>query len=181
MKNIQDLKNNFADYAKDIRINLENLFKEENSLLTKKQILSTALACAYACKEKTLIKIMESELLDVVDSKELTGVKIAAIMMAMNNIYYRFLHLTSDKDFSQMPAGLRMKGILDHGISKDEFEIFSLAISVVNGCSSCIDAHINQLISHQYSKLQIQAIVKIAATISATAQMLQIESTSGYL
>lgn len=177
MKNINDLKNNFTDYAKDIRINLENLFNEENSLLTKKQILATALACAYACKEKTLIKIMESELLNIVDSQELRGVKIAAIMMAMNNIYYRFLHLTGDKEFSQMPAGLRMRSIIDHGVSKDEFEIFSLAISVINGCSSCIDAHINQLINHQYSKLQIQAIVKIAATMSATAQMLQIESS----
>ena len=94
--------------------------------------------------------------------------------MAMNNIYYRFVHLSEDKEYSQMQAGLRMRSIIEHGIDKIDFEIFSLAVSVINGCGMCIDAHSNQLIKHGLSKTQIQMTAKIASVINAAAQILLI-------
>ena len=96
--------------------------------------------------------------------------------MAMNNIYYRFLHISEDKEYSQMPAGLRMRGIADHGIEKIDFEIFSLAASIINGCGMCIDAHANQLIKHGISKSQIQMVAKITAIVNSAAQVLIIEN-----
>jgi alkyl hydroperoxide reductase subunit D len=73
-----------------------------------------------------------------------------------------------------MPAGLRMRGIMDHGIEKVDFEVFSLAVSIINGCGMCIDAHANQLIKHGMSKNQIQMIAKIAAVVNSSAQLLKI-------
>ncbi len=65
--------------------------------------------------------------------------------MAMNNIYYRFVHLASNKEYQKMPAKLRMNFINNHNIDKLDFELCSLAVSAITGCGMCIDAHINQL------------------------------------
>lgn len=96
--------------------------------------------------------------------------------MAMNNIYYRFLHISADKEYSQMPAGTRMRAILDHGIEKVDFEIFSLAVSIINGCGMCIDAHASQLLKHGLTKTQVQLTAKIAATVKSAAQVLVIQN-----
>ena len=61
--------------------------------------------------------------------------------MAMNNVYYRFVHLVSNPEYGTMPARLRMNFIGSHGIDKDDFELFSLAVSAMNGCGMCIDSH----------------------------------------
>ncbi len=107
---------------------------------------------------------------------EINAIKIATSIMAMNNIYYRFTHLSEDKEYSQMPAGLRMRMLLDHKIAKIDFEIFSLAVSIFNGCGTCIDAHANQLIKHGMNKAQVQMVAKIASVINAVAQVLTIEN-----
>ncbi len=75
-----------------------------------------------------------------------------------------------------MPAGLRMRGVLDHGIKKVDFEIFSLAVSIINGCGMCIDAHINQLLQSGLSKAQMQMTAKIAAVVNSASQVLAIQS-----
>jgi len=75
-----------------------------------------------------------------------------------------------------MHAGLRMKMLNEHKIDKNDFEIFSLAISIINGCGMCVEAHSNQLIKHGYSKVQIQMIAKIASVINSLAQALLIQN-----
>jgi alkyl hydroperoxide reductase subunit D len=174
MQNLEELKNQIPDYAKDIKINLSTLINQENQALTAKQIYGSALASAYTTKSEKLIKIFENEAQNFLSAEEIKAVKTSAILMAMNNIYYRFTHISADKEYSQMSAGLRMQGVVNHGIDKIDFEVFSLAVSIINGCGMCIDAHASQLIKHEMSKTQIQMIAKIAAVINATAQILNI-------
>ncbi|MBM5783201.1 MAG: hypothetical protein FJ368_07280 [Pelagibacterales bacterium] len=69
-----------------------------------------------------------------------------------------------------------MRGIIDHGIEKIDFEVFSLAVSIINGCGMCIDSHANQLIKHGMSKTQVQMTAKIAAVINSAAQVLTIQN-----
>jgi alkyl hydroperoxide reductase subunit D len=174
MTNLEELKLQIPDYAKDVKMNINSLISQENQILSVKQVFGCALTSAYATKNKILIKILENEAKNFLSEIELNAAKTSAILMAMNNIYYRFTHLIEDKEYSQMPAGLRMKGIIDHGIEKIDFEIFSLAASIINGCGMCIDAHANQLAKHGINKTQIQMIAKIAAVINSSAQLLEI-------
>jgi alkyl hydroperoxide reductase subunit D len=176
MQNLETLKSLIPDYAKDIKINLQNLLSAENQVLTANQVFGSALAAAYGTKSKTLIKVLENEVQNILSEFEIKAVKTAAALMGMNNIYYRFLHLSEDKEYSQMQAGLRMQGIATHGIEKVDFEIFSLSVSVVNGCGMCIDAHANQILKHGLSKTQVQMVAKIAAVINSAAQVLVIEN-----
>ncbi len=61
--------------------------------------------------------------------------------MGMNNVYYRFVHLASNKQYGTLPAKLRMNIIANPGVDKTDFELWSLAVSAINGCGMCIDAH----------------------------------------
>ena len=93
----------------------------------------------------------------------------AAAVMAMNNVYYRFVHLSSNKEYATLPARLRMNVIGSPGIEKDDFELFSLAVSAMNGCGMCIDAHEKVLRGHGVSSEVIQTAVRIAAVLKAAA------------
>lgn len=176
MNNLETLKSLIPDYARDVKINLQNVLSQENQVLSAKQIFGTALASAYGTKDKTLIRALENEVQNILSEVEIKAVKTAASLMAMNNIYYRFLHLSEDKEFSQLPAGLRMQGIANHGIDKIDFEIFSLAVSIINGCGMCIESHSAQLSKHGLSKQQIQLVAKIAAVVNSVAQVLTIQN-----
>ncbi len=176
MQNLEELKSAMPQYARDVKINLGTLVSQENQALTAKQVFGAALTSAYVTKQKSLIRVLENEVQNILSEAEVEAVKSSAALMGMNNIYYRFLHISHDKEYGQMPAGLRMQGIMNHGIDKIDFEIFSLAASVVNGCGMCIDAHANQLVKHGISKTQVQMVAKIAAVVNSVAQVLVIEN-----
>lgn len=174
--NLENLLNQLPEYAKDTKINLQNLASEQNQLLNQTQIFGCLFASAFATKNKKLIESINNEVQNKLSELEIKAIKIATSIMAMNNVYYRFTHLSEDKEYSQMQAGLRMRMLLEHKIAKVDFEIFSLAVSIINGCGTCIDAHANQLIEHGMNKSQVQMVAKIASVINAVAQVLTIEN-----
>jgi alkyl hydroperoxide reductase subunit D len=89
--------------------------------------------------------------------------------MAMNNVYYRFVHLASNKEYGQMPAKLRMNVIGSPGIDKADFELFSLAVSAQNGCGMCIDSHEKVLRQHGVNAETIQTAARVGAVMTAVA------------
>ena len=99
--------------------------------------------------------------------------KTAAALMGMNNIYYRYVHLSPTADFKTMRAGLRMNGMVGHGADGLDFELWSLAVSAVNGCGMCIESHEHEVFKKGATKEQVQAVVKIAAVITAVSAALE--------
>jgi alkyl hydroperoxide reductase subunit D len=172
---IEQLKNSLPSCAKDIRLNFSNILTEEGAPdLNFTQRYSIALSCAYSTKNKELVRAISEDAVQHLSPHEIEAAKSAATIMAMNNIYYRFTHLVSDKNFSNMPAGLRMTIISNPGINKADFELNCLAVSALNGCGMCIDAHTHELIKSGISKLAIQSTVRIAAVINAVAMGLEL-------
>ena len=92
--------------------------------------------------------------------------------MAMNNIYYRFIHLAADDEIKKMPANLRMQIMANPGVPKLDFELFSLAVSAINGCGMCMESHLHEVVKGGLSKQGAQSAIRIAAVINATAQAL---------
>lgn len=173
--NIETLKNTLPETAKDIRLNLSTVMTEEGAPdLTQRQIFFIALASAYSIKNADIINAIIIEAGDTLDDAAINAAKSAAIIMAMNNIYYRFVHLVSDKSFATMPAKLRMNVIANPGIDKKDFELGCLAISAINGCGMCIDAHTQELTKANVSKLAVQSTVRIAAVLNAVAMGLTV-------
>ncbi|MCA1778579.1 MAG: carboxymuconolactone decarboxylase family protein, partial [Xanthomonadaceae bacterium] len=140
--NINDLKQHLPDYAKDLKINFGNVLDtEQHEHLNPSQVWGTALATAIASRNKALIEVVEAQAREVLDVAYFKAAKAAAAIMGMNNIYYRFLHLSSNDEYAKLPAKLRMTIVGSPGIEKADFELMSLAVSAVNGCGMCIDSH----------------------------------------
>jgi|SRR5579885_1601792 alkyl hydroperoxide reductase subunit D len=170
MINLEQLKNELPDFAKDIKLNLGAVLNESGSAdLSQKQIDSIALASAYATRNKDMITAMTHHASTSLSPEEINGTKAAATIMAMNNIYYRFTHSMTDQSYSSMPARLRMNVMTNPGVDKIIFELGSLAVSAINGCSMCMNAHASQLEKAGISKQAIQSAIRIASVIHAAA------------
>jgi alkyl hydroperoxide reductase subunit D len=171
---IDTLKNQMPDFAKDIKLNLSSLVNED--ILNDQQKWGTFLASAYATRNGDVIAQVEEEALDYLSEDAYTAAKTAHAIMAMNNVYYRFVHLASNKEYQTLPAKLRMNALSNPGVDKADFELWSLAVSAINGCGMCIDAHEQELLKHGVDKAQIQTAVRIAATVQAAASVLDGEA-----
>jgi alkyl hydroperoxide reductase subunit D len=167
---IEAIRDALPDYAKDLKLNLGALL--DDSILSEQQRWGTLLATALAARNASLIAAVSAEAAQHLPPAALTAAKAAAAIMAMNNIYYRFTHLASDKEYQTMPARLRMNVIANPGVAKVDFELWSLAVSAINGCGTCIDAHDQVLRKAGVSRETIQQAVRIASVIHAVAATL---------
>lgn len=170
---IQALKDHLPDYAKDLKLNLSTLAAE--SLLGDQQRAGTFVATAMASRNAQVIEAILAEFAPVLDSKALSAAKAAAAVMSMNNVYYRFLHLVGSEEYSRLPAKLRMNALAAPGVPREDFELWSLAVSAINGCGRCIEAHEKVLRQAGVSAEQVQAAVRIASVVHAVAVTLEAE------
>lgn len=172
---IDAIRDALPDYAKDLKLNLSSLLND--SVLTEQQRWGTLLATALAARNTQLIAAISADAAQHLSPAAMTAAKAAASIMAMNNIYYRFTHLASDPDYATMPARLRMNVIANPGVEKVDFELWSLAVSAINGCGKCIDAHDQVLRKAGVSREAIQQAVRIASVIHAVAATLDGEAS----
>ncbi|MDE5458273.1 alkyl hydroperoxide reductase [Bradyrhizobium sp. CSA112] len=164
---IEQLKDQIPDFAKDVRLNLASMMSDETLLPQSKYGL--LLATAIAARNPVVIGAMESAAAVVMTPAAVAAAKSAASMMAMNNIYYRFVHLASNPEYKTMPARLRMNVIGKPGVDRTDFELWSLAVSAINGCGACMDAHEKALREAGVSSAAIQTVVRFAAIVQSVA------------
>ena len=164
---LKQFADTLPDYAKDIRLNLGSILSDQ--LMGADRKLGLLLACAHGSGYRPLVAAAEAEAEGKLSDQIANAARGAAAVMAMNNVYYRFVHLASNPEYGKLPARLRMNFIGQHGISKDDFELFSLAVSAMNGCGMCIDSHERVLLEAGVKPDTIQAAVRIAAVMKAAA------------
>lgn len=170
---IDTLKSALPDYAKDLKLNLSNVVATPG--LTPQQLWGAALASALASRNATVIKAINAAAAEHLSDDALRAAKTAAALMGMNNIYYRFVHLASEKEYSTMPAKLRMNAIANPGVDHLDFELWSLAVSAINGCGMCIDSHEQVVARKGATKEMVQNIIRIASVVHAVAVTLDAE------
>src|SRR4051812_7154792 len=170
---IEQISNLIPSYAKDLKLNLSSIFNQAE--LTPQQTWGTAVATAIASRNVELYKAILAEAETKLSKEALEGAKAAAAIMGMNNIYYRFQHLAENEKYSTIPARLRMNIMRTHGTDPVDFELWSTAVSAVNGCGKCIMAHERVLLEKGISVEAITAAVRIASVIHGVAAVLDIE------
>jgi alkyl hydroperoxide reductase subunit D len=166
------LRDQLPAYAKDLSLNLSALAGE--TVLSDPQKWGCFLASAYAVGQPDVIEALEGAA-DLSDEAR-TGAKAAAAIMGMNNVYYRALHLMRNPEYRTLPARLRMNVIADPGVDKTDFELWCMAVSAVNGCGLCLDAHEQELRKRGVSNLAIQAAIRIAAVVNAVSRVMAVET-----
>ena len=155
------------DYAKDLRLNLSSILNDQ--LLGEERKLGLLLSCAHGSGYKPLVEAAEAEAAGKLSDQIADAARGAAALMAMNNVYYRFVHLVANPEYGTMPAKLRMNLIGSHGIAKEDFELFSIAVSAMNGCGMCMESHERVLLQHGVKPETIQLAVRIGAVLKAIA------------
>ena len=155
------------DFAKDLRLNVSSLLGDQS--LSDQRKYGLFLACAHGTGYKPIVDAAEADAAEMLSPEAANAARSAAAIMAMTNVYYRFVHLASNHEYGQLPARLRMNVLGSPGIDKADFELFGLAVSAMNGCGACIDSHEKAVRSHGVNAETVQAAVRIAAVMKAVA------------
>ena len=178
MNTLEGIREALPGYARDLQLNLGTVLTPSGAPgLTERQIWAVALAAASASRNAAFCLRLQALAARHLDAAHVSAAHAAAAVMAMNNVYYRFLHLVEDPEYAKLPARLRMNVIGSPGIAKADFELLALAVSALNGCGTCVASHERQLRQHGVTREAVQSAVRIAATVHAVARVL--ESVAG--
>ncbi|WP_374598122.1 carboxymuconolactone decarboxylase family protein [Brevundimonas sp.] len=171
---IDALRDLIPAYAKDISLNLGSLASE--TVLNEQQKWGCFLASAHAIGVAPVVKVIEAQAATVLSSEAMNAAKSAAAIMGMNNVYYRALHLMKNQEYTTIPARLRMNVLANPGVEKVDFELWATAVSAINGCGGCLDAHEGVLRKHGVPATQVQAALRIGAVVHAASRIVASET-----
>lgn len=174
------LKDTLGDFAKDTRMNVGSL--QTITSLTAQQLWGTIAACAIATRNPAVTAAAVHDAAQKLTPEALTAAKTAASLMAMNNVYYRSIHLLNKAEYNTMPARLRMTAIANPGVDKLDFELFCLGVSAIGACGKCIESHEHEVQAKGATRDAVQDCFRIAAILQALAVSLEAqENTAGQL
>ncbi|MFO0598447.1 MAG: carboxymuconolactone decarboxylase family protein [Myxococcaceae bacterium] len=172
MEQLNALRESLPDVARDIKINLQNVLQP--GTLNADQTWGVALSTAWAARNEKLVNALLADAKTAgISDAVVEDAKAAAILMGMNNVYYRFRHLIGKEDYSQKPARLRMMRLKQVATNQTDFELLCLAVSAVNSCESCLRSHEAVVLEGGLSTDHVHDAVRIAATIHAAAVALE--------
>ncbi|MET3113125.1 alkyl hydroperoxide reductase subunit D [Pedobacter sp. CG_S7] len=158
-------------YVRDLKLNFSSTFS--SSHLNEKECALMALSIAVNNNNAVLINFFEQQAL----AKEATAEEIAeavgcASLLALNNVFYRFRHFTGKEKYTQIPARVRMQLMSSPVTGKEFFELMSIAVSAVNGCEMCVNAHEQSILGLGASEERIFDAVRIASIITSAGKVI---------
>ena len=169
-------------WARDIRVNVENLTGSP-SALDEARRFSTLLAAAAAARNPIVVREVEEEARLHLSSRVLEAVYGTASVMGMNNVYYRAKHLLAQAgvtEYEGMSPRLRMQALRASGdVARADIELWALAASAVNGCGSCLAGHERSLRQEGVSEEAVHEALRVAAVINAAAAVLDAVDAAG--
>jgi alkyl hydroperoxide reductase subunit D len=174
--NLAEWLETIPGYAKDLKLNLSSLLQQAE--LTKPQIWGTVVASAVASRNPQLLQMILTEAAEQIEPQVIEAAKGAAAVMAMNNVYYRFLHLTKHEKYTTMPARLRMSILRSHGVDPTDFELWCEAVSAINGCGTCVESHDKIVRGKGISEEAVLGAVRIASVIHGLATVFDAEQVT---
>lgn len=173
---IANLRSALPEWAKDLSLNLSSLVR--STTLTEQQ-WGTFLAAAAATRNESVLVQVAEEAKEHLSEEAVSAALGAASIMAMNNVAYRARHFLGG-DYANERMGLRMNIIgSSGGVDKVDFELWSLAVSTINGCEKCVTAHDATVRGEGLSTEQVWEAVRIAATVQGAAQAIEVVETLG--
>ena len=172
MDHVNELCERLPEPANDLRLNISTVLESEH--LNPEEVWSVALTSSYFVRNTALQEAVLADARPIIGSDGVEDAQAAASLMAMNTTYFRFRHMIGKESYGQMRAGLRMNRIMSPATSKRQFELSALACAALAGCEACLQSHEVNLVDQGYSELQINDVVRIAATIEGVAVALEL-------
>ncbi|MGV9799961.1 alkyl hydroperoxide reductase AhpD [Mycobacterium sp. NPDC003449] len=166
---IDNIKSALPDHAKDLKLNLGSIVNTTE--LTEQQLWGALVATAVATKSQRLLAEITEDALGILSEEAYHAALGAASIMGMNNVFYRTKGQL-DGRYDDLRAGLRMNIIANPGVPKADFELWSLAVSAINGCGHCLSAHETVLRDAEVSRTTIFEAIRLASIVSGVAAAL---------
>lgn len=158
-------------YLRDLKLNFNSTLTSE--FLSEKECALLGLSVAANNQNGTLIEFYKNYALKFEATEdELAEAVSCASLLASNNVFYRFRHFTGKEKYTQIPARIRMQLMMKPVTSKEFFELLSLAVSAVNGCEMCVNAHEDSLIKLGTKEERIFDAIRIASIVTATGKII---------
>jgi len=158
-------------YVRDLKLNFTSTFTSAH--MTEKECALLALSIAVNNNNKVLTEFFEKQAI----AKEATPEDIAeaagcASLLALNNVFYRFRHFTGKEKYTQIPARVRMQLMSSPVTGKEFFELMSLAVSAVNGCEMCVNAHEKSILGLGATEERVFDAVRIASIVTSAGKII---------
>lgn len=165
---VEQIREGLPDYAKDTKLNLDSVINRSTLDITEANCV--ALAAAMATGNGKLVAFIQA---NIADATERDAALTASSLMGMNNVWYPYVEMADDANLKGLPAQLRMNAISTHGgTTRERFEAYSLAASIVGKCHFCVKSHYDNLKKMGYTVEQLRDIGRIAAVITSVAKVL---------
>lgn len=183
MSTINDIIEELPEYAKDIKLNLEDIFlnEEENGLLTKYQLYGVALTAAYFLAHEMLFDSLRHEAKIYFEHDgsgaelEYQACKSAAVSIKMTSVYHNFTSQTLISELRNFPSDLQIPELQNPNINQVNFYMYCFVSAVLSGCEYCSDVFANKLLKLNINHKTLAYIVKVAAVLKALKTVLKIE------
>lgn len=159
----QQYPNHSTTIYRDLLMNVKKIL-EDSPLEPSERFLGLA-AIATSLDNKPLFEMASQQLqaLDV-SPEQIQEAKESAAIMGMLNTYYKFKgYLSPESVESYQRAGLRMQSLAKPLNGKERFEMMSFAVSVVNGCPTCVASHEKALRALSVDPEKIHDLARLAS------------------
>ncbi len=156
--------------ARDLNLNLQKIMA--GSVLEPKEASLALLATARAVGYDELAGLARSLLEGHgVTAAEIREAEESAAIMGMLNTYYKFRGFVTKvgdaKEEDYRTAGLRMTALARPALGKVPFEMLAFAVSVVNGCETCVVSHEHVLREAGVAAEKIHDLARLASVVKA--------------
>jgi alkyl hydroperoxide reductase subunit D len=158
-------------YVRDLKLNLTSTLTSAH--LSEKECALVALSIAVNNNNGILINFLERVALEKgATAEEIAEAAGCASLLALNNVFYRFRHFTGKEKYTQIPARVRMQLMSSPVTGKEFFELMSIAVSAVNGCEMCVNAHEKSILALGSTEERVFDAVRIASIITSAGKVI---------
>jgi alkyl hydroperoxide reductase subunit D len=149
--------------ARDLRLNFTRLLQD--GALSGEEALLATLAVATSLDYGDMAAFAREQLSQAgLPEEQIQEAAQSAAIMGMLNTYYRFRHFVGTPE-EYRTAGLRMTALARPALGKERFEMLAFAVSVINGCESCVRSHEKSLRDAGTPPEKIHDLAKLAAVL----------------
>ena len=162
--------------ARDLKLNLTKLL--DGGALAPDEAHLALLAAATNLEQTELAAAAADRLAKLgVPNDHIQEARQSAALVGMLNTYYRFRHFVGSQE-EYRAAGLRMTVLAKPLLGKERFEMLAFAVSVLNGCESCVRAHEKTLRDGGISSEKVHDLAKLASVLKALRTLTQLVNSS---
>lgn len=157
------------EVLRDLQLNLFRSLDSETAILSKgdRLVIALAVASSAGAVPSLLRWVTNAARLAGKSPEELESARAVAFTAATYNDYYKFRAMMGGGLFDGFQPVLRATPFVKSTLSKQIVELISVAVSIQNGCTHCLQGHVQSATAAGASQTIIDETVRIGAVMGS--------------